>query len=1324
MLICMRLLLFLLTMVESRVDLYNTEDDQSLELFDCIYHANQFFCRRPTDPVALTRDQITWQCWHQGQIRRFGDLQMANISATTILHEWKSSIEMVEEYSSYLEQPERSIDDDKSLCQCNLSQSFGKYCEYSLLHGETFAQSAQWQSEMRVHHEWQLPKHSDILCYQDLSCDPGLLCLDWRDICDGVQQCMAGLDEDNCDLLEFNECEDDEYRCMNGMCIPDEYFLDGVHDCMDLSDEKHPFDGAQCSQELASIMCDDRLCPANYWSCGDGQCIIDRLSFQLGKVINGGCKSNRDQYHMCETNHFFPSWTLPNGRCYVPNDHEETTAENRTSLDECIYFIRCALSQGAEKNCPCRFDPDCFNELSNPCSSSPVAYPRRPMLAPYIVHYYHVTHDWTRKMPDFIEINGTIRCQQYLKTIQMSLPYPKAFRLRDLETFLCRISTQGLQTTEPRIYPYCHNESRTFAGRPYHWVDACQGWPPCISAYRIRDGIRNCPNGRDESLTELVTHTCSRVQRHRFRCSLAEPTCFYASILGNFEVDCRNNTDEIWAKSDTLLSNIHCNSVAKSECRFLREYISTSWTSDLHNRSIFSLTANKPIPYRTYCDTFWDLASTNDEDLQMCRKWWVCPEDQWRCATGQCIDPLWVLDEEWDCFDASDEENLFASNASILAENPNLIPSKQLMTSFRDRYEKQVFSTLCDFDSEWPCFRAGAFDSFGNLTTIRPCIKLTQIGDGHIDCLGGSDERNVLRHCNGATMLGNDFKCNSSNTCIGFGSICDARCPNPVDDQTQCFARWHPPTNCSGDKNFVCLNGQCARDGLCNEKSDCLYGEDEQICRLRFTAVDYSPHTLYRKWKESKARDVWQNLQLPPFPPSLTEKNDSSPTLVSHTRVRREVEESPAIFFACNRGVAARMYNGTTACFCPPQYYGDKCQFHSDRLVVQFHLKFTDSIYLTSNNTNLVLKLLVILLFQNQSLSIAEFHVRPAEELERFRKRIDHLLYSHSSEWRRSRQINRSDLIREHPYSLRIEAYELDGDHPPNLAGVWLYPIYFDFLPSFRFAKVLRIPRIDPLDNLCSSNPCHPEQDCHPLLNQRSAYLCLDANSSETHPLCLSGYCRMNALCKSNYRGLVSGEERPFCICPYNFYGPRCQLFYDKCRSNPCRNGGKCLPLGKLRDYRCVCRPQYHGDNCELNRQYIQLTLSKDVPRHRAAVVQYLEIDSMTLDLRFLHQQLYKELPRALFYVHGRDYAPAFVLVKLYSENEMNIHLLSIQFNQTSINLTTYIDQTTRCFDVRSEASTHRSKKSKRSCVSEVDLCVLCRNHSIRISSSLRTTKP
>ena len=99
----------------------------------------------------------------------------------------------------------------------------------------------------------------------------------------GKQQCVQGLDEDYCEMLEFNECEDDEYRCSNGMCIPEEYWLDGDYDCMDWSDELDSLirSGDMCF-DVSSSICDEHICPYNQWSCGDGKnffiCIINRTS--------------------------------------------------------------------------------------------------------------------------------------------------------------------------------------------------------------------------------------------------------------------------------------------------------------------------------------------------------------------------------------------------------------------------------------------------------------------------------------------------------------------------------------------------------------------------------------------------------------------------------------------------------------------------------------------------------------------------------------------------------------------------------------------------------------------------------------------------------------------------------------------------------------------------------------------------------------------------------------------------------------------------------------------------------------------------------------
>ena len=157
----------------------------------------------------------------------------------------------------------------------------------------------RWQLVKRKENPEKVQIYGDVICYETLKCDSGMLCLDWREICDGIQHCLSGRDEENCDLLEMNQCDDDEYRCVNGMCIPDEFFLDGQMDCLDWSDEMPYKKSGECSLESVSTECDDHLCPRNRWPCEDGQCILQRLNFWTKGLEN--CASRREQYFICET---------------------------------------------------------------------------------------------------------------------------------------------------------------------------------------------------------------------------------------------------------------------------------------------------------------------------------------------------------------------------------------------------------------------------------------------------------------------------------------------------------------------------------------------------------------------------------------------------------------------------------------------------------------------------------------------------------------------------------------------------------------------------------------------------------------------------------------------------------------------------------------------------------------------------------------------------------------------------------------------------------------------------------------------------------------
>ena len=223
------ILYLLISKVYGYILLYETEMSESWEYSDCVYyHAIQGstikYCLRPGNTTFII-DKYT-ECMNGGEKWFFKDLFARNIVPSDIL-KWSVSVEKVDDYAHFYYKNSLLTTENEFLCNCTEHGTFGKHCEYQLLFNtRSFSESIRKQFEMKIdiveNQRW-----AAIVCYETLSCDFGLLCLDWRNICDGEQQCIDGLDEESCDKLEFNECEDDEYRCSNGMCIPELYFLDG-----------------------------------------------------------------------------------------------------------------------------------------------------------------------------------------------------------------------------------------------------------------------------------------------------------------------------------------------------------------------------------------------------------------------------------------------------------------------------------------------------------------------------------------------------------------------------------------------------------------------------------------------------------------------------------------------------------------------------------------------------------------------------------------------------------------------------------------------------------------------------------------------------------------------------------------------------------------------------------------------------------------------------------------------------------------------------------------------------------------------------------------
>ncbi len=145
------MVVIVLSLAKCSIYLYETEDSSSIEFFDCIHHQNLQYCRRPSNPISLQRNDISEGCYHNGTPHSFVSLLSKNINVSIVLHQWKSSIEKVEQYSRYIQQRIKSVNDDKNyLCECHHLQSFGKNCEYLLpISNSTFEATLDWEVQMK-----------------------------------------------------------------------------------------------------------------------------------------------------------------------------------------------------------------------------------------------------------------------------------------------------------------------------------------------------------------------------------------------------------------------------------------------------------------------------------------------------------------------------------------------------------------------------------------------------------------------------------------------------------------------------------------------------------------------------------------------------------------------------------------------------------------------------------------------------------------------------------------------------------------------------------------------------------------------------------------------------------------------------------------------------------------------------------------------------------------------------------------------------------------------------------------------------------------------
>ncbi|CAF1302584.1 unnamed protein product, partial [Adineta steineri] len=757
--------------------LYNTETNDLWEYSDCAYYNSRYndtikYCVRPRNTSAAI------ECANEGEKWLFTDLLANNISPGDVLS-WSSSIEVADNYAHAFYNRSTVFSADTFLCKCTNNMSFGKHCEYSLFNAFTIEAAIQLQFILKfnkiANHRW-----AAIVCYETLSCDFGLLCLDWRNICDGEQQCMDGVDEQNCDKLEFNECEENEYRC--------------DLDCMDHSDEPY-HNTLVCFTSPADFECDERMGPRTVWSCGDGVQIVPwmRLPYQQIIMTGSDCSNFRNLNYICETSRYVAAWTLPNGMCEFSRNYDDPrfdgTTANMSSMEMCVYLLKCGLTDGFERDCPCGRNTSCYNLMISYCPNPQwIQYPNMGLIRPYVLTYYIAQESYSDKTPAYFVFSGTIQCRGYraVASTNMNITilsnHVPQYILSPYKDFYFCLNALIEKNTSVSIkyFPVtCWNDSRTFLNHSYNYIDICPNFQQCISAYRINDGDIDCPHGEDEKV-EIATSPCAKIQRHRFQCSPLQKTCFPVRVLGTGE-RCTNKFDQYVYGTGKMINSISCKHRNDDGCRFLKTYVEESSKKEKNVSSIVH--SIETIPHRFYCDSHWDVYPPTDEKTEFCQEW-TCRKQWFRCKTHQCIPLKYVCDGEWDCSDASDEQAIF-SYKNVLDINQDIQNLSNIIEkNCKKPYLKQPYSNFCNISNEYPCLLANVTNPL-DIKRNRPCINLALIGDGVYDCYGGLDERNTATGCQ-KRMKGFDFPCENRQYCIPLTTLCTRHCPNN-EDASLCF---------------------------------------------------------------------------------------------------------------------------------------------------------------------------------------------------------------------------------------------------------------------------------------------------------------------------------------------------------------------------------------------------------------------------------------------------------------------------------------------------------------------------------------------------------
>lgn len=450
-----------------------------------------------------------------GMILKFEQLKKQDISNSDLV-QWNAMVDIIDEYERYLQTDNHELS-NLNFCNCTNRFYFGRHCQYTFgVINESFdaiLNSHFSNLTPSNSHPVETMNETDVTCYKrDALCQGS--CLDWRQICNGIVDCEDSQDEISCDLLEFNECHNDEYRCRSGHCIPLIFAFDKNFDCADGTDEQNIFLQHflfhRCHQKVPNMLCDDYNDGWMRYPCGDGESIFN---------VFAQCSNQRNSLELKQL------YTNDGTQCW--------------QYLICISYLDYLFPSLVNCSALCGIDGDCLTLVSSVCHEETIVFPSRPIMFSPSVYFVYRINKIIYDLPNFI-------C--YTQCDHLFPPTSKqhGYSCRSIKELIEPRYGDGYGIVRiiysiQRIFSGCTSKIRI--NNSSDLIFYCPIEKRGISYHRVKDGFNDCYFDLDENFNESA---CIQNSSQRFHCWIDSNECISRRFVQDTISHCTDSSDEFY----------------------------------------------------------------------------------------------------------------------------------------------------------------------------------------------------------------------------------------------------------------------------------------------------------------------------------------------------------------------------------------------------------------------------------------------------------------------------------------------------------------------------------------------------------------------------------------------------------------------------------------------------------------------------------------------------------------------------------------------------------------------------------------------------------